>query len=223
MNVNIEQQSYSTNIFRPQPAIYQEQDLLLVVTPWGNKDISENFAQSFIESFVSQPSTLTSDKGNEEVVINEELKIRTILSAKNQSVVNEFNAQEWNCGLEVSVLKQTKNQIAFSSIGHPSLYLKRTQRNLQPLGVNADLSMLLSGHQQNSVLPSQLLGAEENLNPFSLSFDFTEGDQILLISRTQIPSSLFQEKTNSLNLEACTQKLIDDDEVMPFWLAIITF
>ena len=215
--------SFGGKLFRPTPEVHFDPNgsLILVTTPWGQRSGAKRLNQSIIEFFHSsqadkevtspfQKLTCLSPQGN---------SLRTSVMLANDMLYREDNRGEYVSGVELFAASVYNHEFTWLSVGQPHVLLLREGR-LNPLSVSIDASLSLS---HLSPLPQNVLGVYSTSNFAVQSLRLQTGDQILLLSRTDLPAALFNAASKEQNLEGLSLALAKDDESSPFWLGIISF
>lgn len=71
-------------------------------------------------------------------------------------------------------------------------------------------------------LPQQLLGLDPTLNLTMNSFRPTNDDKLILLSRSSIPSQIYNLSQKQLTLDGISKILSQDDQDLPFWLGLFS-
>ena len=215
--------------FRPQPKTLVNNDLggFSIVTPWGPqfqaKQVAETLMQNY-EIFSSDKEITSVHKNLSCLSLEENLLRRSVLASNEQVHKNQNRGKDYAIGYEVVCGIQDKNQILFSQIGHPAIYLDRPGTTLQPLGHILDLS---GGHSRLSKrlppLPSQLFGIYADIHCSIFRIPLLSQDRLIFISRAFIPIEILNVKKENRTLEHFSLLLSKNDPSMPFWLGFLDF
>ncbi len=223
----IHERSYSGKFFRPRPEILQEPNdqLYLVVTPWGPRSAAKRTVEIIQDFFLSSLNDLeaTTPFPTLSCLSPAENNLRTALYLANQGVYREDNRDEYTAGVEVFAACRLGPQLICAQVGQPIVYLNRRGLPLTPLSAPIDATLELSAsHHFLNPLPQYLLGLEPSLNIHSFSFRLQPKDELLLLSRTLTPPEFYRDKEELRSSDSLTQILSQTDKDMPFWIGQIT-
>ena len=225
---SFEYRSYSTNLFRPKPSIYEEvsNNMLIIATPWGPRSSAEKALQTIQDYYFSARSDKESTSPFEFLDClsgaANDLRVATMLA--NDKVYKDENESEYTAGIELFSLVKDKEEVSYIQIGHPSAILCR--ENFSPIVLGNPFDLVMNSNnpsQQSSPLPGDLLGVYEKSNFAVNSFTPKSGDQLLLLSRSLIDTELFQFDLTHSSLDEIVQAISANDEVSPFWVGRLTF
>ncbi len=210
-------QNYRSKYVRPIPEVFHDPDagLLIVATPWGERSSAEKCIETLHEYYISTSNEL-SDTSPFEIIPNLSAEgniLRTGLRLANDRIYSEDNANEFTSGTEVFALLTLENEIVWTQIGQPNLFIKKQNSGLQPASLQRDLSIEFNQESFESILPSKLLGVYPR-SDFSIeSSMYAPSDEIILMSRPLFPSG-FQHGS----LDQMISKLVESDPSLPFWI-----
>lgn len=225
--MELKERSYNTKIFRPKPVIRWEldQQLLMIATNWGSSDSVQKILDE-IAKYV------TAAQGDVEVTTPfavlpqltsqaNSLRIATLLA--NEITFRTDNRNEFTAGIEICLILKTKNQLSWLQVGQPHLYYQRKNSLPQPLSMVPDLSFdIILGDESTSPLPKDLIGIESILSPSTGHCLIQPGDQLLLVSRSEVPVQLTNQPLSSESLSDLTLSLSEKKPESPFWLGLVT-
>lgn len=221
--MKIEERSYSGKNFRPRPEIHLEENgqLLIVATPWGNRAAGKKVIECIRDFFLSaradqevtspfQMLTCLSAAAN---------NLRVSVMLANDLLYREDNKSEYVSGVELFVACKIDQELVWTQVGHPQVFLKRNRQSAISLGGCLDMSMNLSESQMLAPLPQNLLGLATTSNFSVQSFRPQDGDQILLLSRSRVAPQIYS--LPSINLEKLSDSLVQDSADMAFWTGLV--
>lgn len=227
--MNWSERSYSGNLFRPRPEILFDQkgQILVVATPWGPRSTAKRAIQLIQNHILSslQDNEATSPFGRLDCLIPIANDVRIAIQLVNESIFNEENKNEFISGIELFVLVKTKNIVSWAQVGTPSLFLIHPTMGPQPLGPNQDLSYEYSQHTDQattSPLPSKLLGIYEQCDFTVESMHVDATQNLILLSRSNIPFSKLPAHEAPYLLDAWAKSLSQDSPETPFWIGQLT-
>jgi hypothetical protein len=225
ININIEERSYGGKRFRPTPVISLEKsnNFLICVTPWGPTKVAEKVIES-IQSFVTmanEDTELTIPYARKENLQQMGNVLRMAVIMASEKIFNQFNGEEYTAGFEIFAAIQEGPQWIYVSCGQPSLIIRRKGLGLFPLTQALDLNVLTSRSSRLDPLPNALLGLGQNPPLLYGNIRLRTSDQLALVSRTSLPSRLFQFPPEEFTLESLSQGLATDSQEIPFWLGLI--
>ena len=226
MILKLNERPYSGSTFRPRPEIHLDSatGTFIVATPWGSRDVARKvidrmndyLALSREDSEATSPFqklSCLSDQANA-------LRIATLLA--NEAVYREENRTEYRSGVELFAGLLTDDEFVWVQSGNPQILLHRAGRTLLPLGSQIDLSYDMSeGDGLLPALPSQLVGIDSTLNFNINSFRARQGDKLVLISHSHMPTSLFGLKDADIELDALSRHLSKTHPDHAFWLGLL--
>lgn len=219
------ERSYSTNIFRPRPLIHWEleKQLLIVATNWGSKDVAEKIIGIISKYVIEAQGDMEATTLFESLpqLTNESNSLRIACLLANESCYRYENQLDYLGGIEVCLLLRTGNKLSWLQVGQPHLFVKRSGAPIQTLSVCPDLGFdYIVGNKNESPLPKELLGVDTTLAPRCGDCLMDAGDEILMVSRSQVPNNLGAENNTQLNLAGLTMNLSEHNTKDPFWVGI---
>lgn len=225
---NFQERSYSTKILRPKPFLYQDEDgsVVVIATAWGSTENSQRVSDEIVKYIQAAKSDVevTSPFEFLTCLSDETNYLRTAILIANDIVYRGDNKLEYSSGVEVLALYKKGNQVAWAQVGKPSLLIQKDGQSLQPISMGFDLAVELGTVTEKlPPLPAQLLGLESKCHVQCGSFKVDTNDQLVLLSSTSIPASLWQKEFSNLDMEGITRRMIQDEPENPFWLGLIPF
>ena len=222
--MKINHRSFTGKTFRPSPCIHESESEIAIVTPWNT---TVDKAQEAIEFFKETYSYLASDQDSTRPFATmhsfseEENNLHQTCLQLNQKIYNQYNQEELSMGFEAFFMVREESKMIFAQIGCPHIYLAKKDLPLQLIGPALSLSLAHSTNRQSrDPLPHALLGLFNDISIGVYSITAQPMDQMVLVSRSMIPSS-FLEST-SYSLESLSKTLAKDNANEPFWLALVT-
>jgi len=219
-----EERSYSGNLFRPKPLIHKDEDnqLLIIATPWGNRSGAQKVINIFSDLYLSSKAdheatspfaimTCLSPLGNS-------LRVATMLA--NDTLYHDENREEYQSAVELTVIARSGSEVAWIQIGQPHLFLDRNGLDLQALGSPSDMALDYPLPHGQAPLPCEFIGLSSTSNFSVHSIKHHPNDRFILLSRSVVPASFYNMVTEKRNLESITDHLADKDTEMPFWLGV---
>jgi hypothetical protein len=224
--MQISDRSYGGKIFRPEPEVFisDDRNTLIVATPWGQSAIAKDFidlVMTYWRDSINDTEKTTIYVPDDGLDDNEHLFKMAILAA-HEDLRDKYNDEELTAGLEVLCIHKNQQKISWFQLGAPSLILLREQ-SMMPLFHPVDFSYDFSTPEETlPPLPKELLGVQKQIQLGSGRLKIHKGDRFLLVSRSYIPSALFQEESAStVDLDNATKVFATDNESHPFWLALL--
>ncbi|MCY4513299.1 MAG: hypothetical protein OXB86_06390 [Bdellovibrionales bacterium] len=220
-------QSFGGKIFRPQPEVlvHKELGLFAVVTPWGPQFQTKEVLSSLIQNYetYSSDEEVTAVYSPLNSLSPEENVFRQAVLSCNEQVFKEQNKEsEYTFGYEMVCGVVRQQQILFIQVGHPYIYLDRSDIPLQPMGHVLDLASGFSRLPQNPPpLPSQLLGLYSDMHFSVFRLPVEKTDRLLFISRSFIPVSVITAPRKERTLNRIARCLAEDNQNIPFWIGLL--
>jgi hypothetical protein len=223
--MNFQQRSYAGKIFRPKPEVYfSDSDRLLVVgTPWGNRTGTKRAVDTLKEYYVANMSDSEATSPYKKLAhlsgVANNLRIGVLLA--NDYIFSTENRDEYKNGAEFFTAAFDQKELVWLQVGNPHVLLKREGRPLMQLSGAIDLSMELSPLKKPlDPLPGDLIGIDSNPHIVINSFRPGPKDQLILISRSWVPTELFALDEDQINLEEISMVLSNADGDQPYWLGL---
>ncbi len=225
MAFNFEHRPYSGENFRPRPEVHVDRDakLILVATSWGPRGTAKKVIDRMLEYLLNarQDNEVTSPFERLTCLSDAANNLRTAAFLANEMIFREDNADEYHAGVELFGAVLDENEIVWLQIGNPQLLLARKQRGLVPLGSYLDLAFDLSAGELLPALPNQLLGLDTTLNPTMGQFRVQSGDQLVLLSHSEIPQVIYNIERAELTLDNLSRILAQAHPDLAYWLGIL--
>jgi hypothetical protein len=219
---------YSGKTYRPTPEIYYDDstNLLIVATAWGAKSGARKVIDRMVDYIAltreDHEATSPFERLTSLSTQANNLRIATILA--NEGLYRDENKNEYHSGVELFAAIRDDDEFVWLQCGNPHILLAREGRDLLPLGSQIDLSFELSSKNELlPPLPSQFLGFDSSLNMTINSFHAQANDQIILLSHSSIPDSIYSMKGDAIAIEEISKTLALRHPDLAFWLGILTF
>ncbi len=219
--MTIQQRSYSGKCFRPKPLIgFDEQSQsTLVVTSWNAPEPAAKVFQMLKDFLVtsSDPDATVAGPYVEGLGPTAN-RLRNAASLANENLFQNENRTEYVAGVELAAFSVHKNMLSWVQIGAPHLILSN-ETGFQPLCYTPDGAWQM---QQDTPLLCQALGIEKSVYFNCGNYRLHGEEQLVLISRSQIPSELYTSHIHNKTeqIEILSQILVNDRSEMPFWIGI---
>ncbi len=217
---------YGGKLFRPLPEVHisEDQNLVIVATPWGQTAIAKDFINGVTTIWRDSARDIDRAKGyaHDDGLSPLEHLFKMAVLAVHEDLKDKYNEEELSAGLEVLCILRTQHKIAWFQVGAPALVLVRDQA-LTPLFHPVDFSHDFSTPELLlPPLPKDLLGVQQQVNLTVGGLKLHKGDRFLMVSRSSIPSRFFQTlDPQSLTLDAATEIFAQDNENQPFWMGLL--
>lgn len=221
--MQIEHRSYRALSFLPRPTIFnnEEEKTLVIVTPWGDPTFT-NKVNNEILNYVTAANTdidVTSPFDFYETQSSACNYLRIGILLANDAIYRSQNQTEYTAGFEVLAISYAGSEIAWASIGQPSLLLQKVGGIIAPVHTGVDLSF--ENRSARGSLPSELLGVAPICHVHCGQFRMDEADSLLVYSGIQLPKQIWM-MDGSLDLQNCTEKIVADGFGDSFWIGKIT-
>lgn len=218
------ERNYSSQIYRPKSEIFNDENynLIIVSTSWGMPEHSQKVIEE-ISRYVSAAKAdieVTSPFEFLSCYPSDVNYLRVASMICNDILYRQFNSVEYMAGVEFTAILQTGNQISWAQVGSSSLFLNRLEQGLIPLNFSVDLSVDL---MQSAPLPQNLLGSDYHCNMRLGHCLARPTDQLILLSSSYVPATIFSKNTGLITLEEITHELVSKNPESPFWTGIVTF
>jgi hypothetical protein len=224
--MNFEERSFIGNTTSmPRPEIYfnAEEKLLIVATAWGNARGAKKFVETVSEHFLAtrQDKDATSPFRRLEYLSTTANNLRISVLVGNEVLYREENRNEYRSGVELFVGSMREREVAWVQVGHPHILFCREGQPIMPLSVHLSLASEVST-EPLPPLPNSLLGISPEPNLFVQSIRPQDGDSLLLLSRSWIPSELFSLAPEKRNFPGVSKALSGNGKE-PYWLGLWGF
>lgn len=222
----LERSFVENSSYRPRPHVHwnEAEGLLVVATPWG-QDTSKDDLISKIEDYISSSKLdreLTSPYQALQNYDNAANSIRTALLLANENIYKSKNKSEYTSGFEILVGVLKDSQFYFATVGHPHVLISKKDKNILPLFMDLDHSLNLSDKKLLPALPDKLLGINAQVDFQVHSIKYQKGDQLILMSKSWIPSNFLTLTNDQRSFEDYVKALAKDAK-QPFWLGVMEF
>lgn len=224
--MGFQERSYSGKIFRPRPEIHYSnaEHLLIVATPWGPRSSAEKAIKTIANYYLAtnEDMEITSPFERLSCLSTTANNLRIAVLLANDWLSREENKSEYVSGVEIFATVVRHRECVWVQVGHPQVLLYRPGRHISSLGTSLDLAFDLSNEAKLlAPLPQQLLGLDSTVNLTMNSFRPTNEDRLILISRSSLPSTIYDLKASQIDLDPISRLLAQDDPDLPFWLGIM--
>lgn len=219
--------SYRTSNLRPKPIIHQDEvnNILIIVTPWGNKVAAEKAIKSISEHLISYQQDVEATSPFNLLTCLSPLanNLRSALKLANDIIYREDNKKEFTAGIEILTMIYNQHEICWSQVGFPSLFLSRNGQKIRPLGAQIDLTAEFQKNTTLAPLPGKLLGIE-NTSDFAVhSMKFNKNDKFFFVSSTDIAPQIYNLDNTNHDVEEISKSLANTNPETPFWLGQLSF
>lgn len=225
MAFEFEQRPYSGKNFRPRPEIHldSEAKLLIVATPWGPRTTARKVIDRMLEYFLNakQDREATSPFERLSCLSDAANNLRTAAFLANEMIYREENQDEYRTGVELFTASFEDNEFVWLQTGNPQILLARKNRHMLSLGTYVDLAFDLSERELLPALPNQLLGLDSTLNLTINSFRAQDDDQIILLSHSSVPKTVYNLKESEISLDSLSRALAHTQPDVAYWLGIL--
>ncbi len=217
---------YSGNNPRPRPEFHldSESKLLVVVTPWGPRNIARKTIELITDYYTMAKADkeATSPFPRLSCLSYEANHLRTAVMLANDALYRDENKDEFKAGVELFAASFNEHELLWVQVGQPHLFLSRGNGVMIPLGSSVDLAADLSGPgEMLPSLPHQLLGIESSLNLSVNNFRAQPGDRLVLLSQSVPPASLYSLNRDQLTVENITRQLSSQNPNGAFWVGVL--
>ncbi len=204
-------------------SIYPDQNVLIAGTPWGSNEglrlLGDTVREFLSVSIGDQEATSPFAKLPGLSFI--ENNLRTAVLIANDKIFQRCNKEAYSASCEAVILHAQNSQVAWVQIGQPHILLLR-QDKLFPLQVTFDLSV---DFQIPTPLPSRLIGLERAWDLEVRSLALAEKDSLILLARSFIPPTFFNQKLSNSSPEKTMDILFEsavaDNPKSPFWITLL--
>ena len=222
----ISERSYSGKFFRPKPEVHCEEDgsLTIIATPWGNRSGAQKVISTIKDFFLSaiEDNDNTSPFEVLTYLSPTANNLRVSVMLANDSLYLEDNRNEYSSGVELIVIAKSENEIAYTCIGMPHIFIDRKGFPPLPLATGMDLALDIShkGHLLPP-LPNDILGLASTSNFSVHSARVQKGDRFIAISRTTLPATFYDLPHEQRQLNTIAEAFSKSDAESPFWIGLI--
>ena len=225
--MRLQERSYSTKLMRPKPQIYLDEDgsLIVITTSWGQPEHGI-IAQEEIVKYVTAAKSdveVTSPFEFLTCLTDETNYLRIALMIANDILYRGENKTGYFAAVEALALFRRGSQVAWAHVGLPHVLMRKNGSHLEPLSVITSLSADYRNENKDlHPLPSYFLGADPSCHIQCGHVRANPGDQMILLSSDQVASAIWSIQ-EPIDLQAATQKVINESPDSPFWLGIVQF
>jgi hypothetical protein len=226
MDFKFSYRPYSGQQFRPTPEVHQDDKSLVIATPWGQRDSAKKVISQILNYLMvcNEDREATTPFQRLSCLSNFANHLRTATLLANENLYLSENNEEYKSGVELFAMTMSDGELVWLQIGQPQILLVRKSRSTISLGGSMDLAFDMSNeYDLLPSLPNQLLGLDSSLNLTINSFRPQAHDKILLLSHSQIPSEIYNIKSQDLKLDQLIKTLSERDPQLAFWLGIAEF
>lgn len=223
--MKLTERSYRTKQVRPKPQVIEIEagETILVATLWGNEvsltrsiEITQDYIGATSENAeVTTPFEFLSCYSSK----TNQLRVAALLA--NDQLYRQENRGEYNSGLELVTIAKRNGEVAWVKVGMPHILLLRQGMAPMPIACSGDSSSEISGEAILPPLPSNMLGLENSLNIEGGSFRQKEGDRLLLLACSIIPSVIWSQVNATSDLMSIGQLLAKAQPDQPYWLGLV--
>lgn len=223
-NMKFESHIYSSKQYRPKPIYHfnEKAGLLITLTPWGSRQKIEPLLQNisdFIATYINDPEATTPFQRLAHLSL-EANALNTAALVASKNLYTSLNESELHGGFELSALVIKDQVLTWIQSGHPHIILDRNNKSLLPLHIEVDFSSEFEEQNKLSPLPSHLLGVSESPYLNWGRMKLQPEDKIILLSRSWIPSELYQLRSADRSLNKIVNLIVNNDSEQPFWLGL---
>ncbi len=195
---------------RSESLILEEQNFIIIATPWGNRDPVTSLLQNISEYFLSANSDqdATSPFAKLSSLSTAANNLNIAIQLANQKIYRENNNKEWTCGIQIFAAIKDGEEIIWAEYGSSNLILKKTNKVI-PLLTNFDHSLDYSKKELLSPLPNKLIGLEPEVILNFGSFKHHTGDKLFLISHCNLQLEDFKAQ-NFSDIESLKKGLVQN-------------
>lgn len=227
MGFKFSERPYSGKMFRPRPEIHLDPQthLLIVATPWGVRSAARKVIDRMTDylTLARDDREATSPFERLSCLSTQANNLRIAALLANEALYREENKQEYKAGVELFAGILEDNEFVWLQAGNPQVLLGRAERKFLPLGSQIDLAFDLSPTGDLlPPLPTQLLGLDTSINMSINSFRAHSGDQLILLSHSHLPDTLFSMKGSEASLESISHTLAQSHPDLAYWLGILS-
>jgi len=210
----------------PRPTaegLYLEtENLLIVSTPWGNKDALKEMTQSLRDCFAmtNADQEATSPFPKLPGLSPLESNLRTATLQANEVVFRKFNKDAYTTSCESLIIGFNQSEMAWIQLGQPHLLMIRGG-SILPLQIAFDFGV---DYGSETPMPSRLLGVERALDLDVKSLAIQPEDILVMICRSTIPGPFFNQNLKGLSPTEVLNQLFSAAATfapkVPFWIGV---
>lgn len=219
--MDFESFGYKGHFVFTQPLTFQNQneDLMIIATPYGNSSDLENALAEFLNEFESQSEDLDSTSPYPKLTClsSEENLIFTSVQFLNDFIYSNHNKDHFNLACDFFCVYKKNSSLFVAQIGWP-LTLLHANKRTQPL--TAEYSFMPKDKKASPFLPSGLLGLESSVNIKIQQINIENKSEILLLKSNESPDTLMTTYPNSLS--SIANVYASENPEQGFWLGKIS-
>ncbi|MCB0365702.1 MAG: hypothetical protein H6624_18760 [Bdellovibrionaceae bacterium] len=224
--MNLQERSYNGQFTRPRPEVHVEEhaSLVIIATPWGNRSGARRAIQSITEFFLAAKDDVEVTSPFQKLTCLSPManNLRVAVMLANDIVYQEENRSEYLSGLELFVGAKDGNEFSFIQVGHPQIFLDRPGADLITTGCLTDLALDFSPKRKKfAPLPNTLLGVHSTTAPTIRTLRIGEGDRVVLLSHSWVPTPFFSLERGKRNLDSLSSVLANQAPDEPYWLGYL--
>ena len=205
---------------RAEVLFLDEQKLLLIAIPWGNREPAADFLQQISEFYLASHTDEEATSPFQRIANlgTAGNNLNVAIQLANQKLYREINTKEWISGIQLMAAVQEQNEVIWAEYGGSSLFLKRANQNLHPLHISYDLSFDYNKSNILPPLPSKLLGVEPDIYLNFGSLKVKKNDSLFFVANSSLQLQDYQ-KSNFADLETLKQSILKQNANQALWLA----
>lgn len=225
--MQVDERSYSGQIFRPRPETFFEEDgsFGVIATPWGPRAGAKRAIEILKDYVLSARQDMEATSPFQKLTCLSPLAntLRVGVMLANDSLYREENKNEYIAGVELLVFAHQFGELAFAQVGHPNLFLARPGMPWIPLGVQFDLATEVS-HPPEILppLPQNVIGLHTTTNLNVSSFKTQARDRLIFLSHSHVSHPLYTVPFERTSLDKISASIAQTYPHLPFWLGVMT-
>jgi hypothetical protein len=212
---------YKGHFVFTQPLTFQNQneDLLIIATPYGDSGSLENALSEFLNEFEGQSEDLDSTSPYPKLTClsSEENLLFTSVQFLNDFIYSNHNKQNFNLACDFFCVYKKNKSLFTTQIGWP-ITLLHSNNTTHPL--TAEYSFAPKNKQTAPFIPSGLLGLESSINVKIQQITVEDNAEILLLKSNESPDTLMTTYPNTL--DSIANVYASENPEQGFWLGKIS-
>lgn len=221
----LESQSFTGDIFiRPTPEVFIDETscLCLIMTPWGNRSVIKIFQQMITDYYLSASKDLdiTSPYPLLPHLSKPANDLRTAVMLAVEWLYNQYNKEEYQCGVEIFAAAQVGDELLWVKYGSPDFIFGKSGYGLIPIANDISIPLQMATLQA-APLPTNLLGFYANVDIPVQGIKVQNGDKLILISKQSFKPQILQLASDQWTLNDIS-KILSQDSKDPFWAGVVT-
>lgn len=217
--MDISDQSYSGKLFRPKPIVTVDstQNLFIVATPWGSRDLADEYIEAFVHNFANlvKDPDMTTPHAIYENLTPEQNNLRISMTLANKNIYKK-NEAEFSLGMEFLAGVINHNELSWVQTGNPCFIVGRNNQ-LSVISSSFDMGFEYATNKPLPPLPSQMLGFTKNLDFEVKSLHLQKNDKIIFYSGNAFTLNSIATKDLS-SLSHLASAMSHSNPELPFWL-----